>query len=151
MKGFTLLEVMIYIALFSLILSAAALAGYQLFDSGERNQSAVSIQEEGTFLNRKINWALTGASVVAVSGGGSTLTITRPDFILQSPFILNGTGNTITMQRTGSSPAVLNSAAFPVTNVIFTVVPASGGRPASVKTSFLIKNVPFTFWKYLRQ
>jgi prepilin-type N-terminal cleavage/methylation domain-containing protein len=150
-RGFTLMEVLIYIGLFSILMSGAVVAAYQLMGSGTHNQLSVLTQEEGTFLNRKINWALTGASAVNVSGGGSTLTITRPDLGAQSPLVISGTGGTITLMRSGSAQVVLSSASLQVTDVSFVVTPAAFGRPTEVDVSFLVNTLPFVFKTYLRQ
>ncbi|MDO8548206.1 MAG: prepilin-type N-terminal cleavage/methylation domain-containing protein [bacterium] len=153
-RGFTLIEVIIYIGLFSILMTGSVVAAYQLVGSGAHNQRSVLTQEEGTFLNRKINWALTGASAVSVSGG-NILTITRPDLGAQSPIIISGIisgseGN-ITLTRNGSAPAMLNTESLSVNNVSFIVIPAALGRPTEVDVSFSIGTTPFIFKKYLRQ
>ena len=150
-KGFTLVETMVYIALFAILMSGAIAATYELLEGGDRNEASVSIQEEGTFLDRKINWALTGASATLVSGGGSTLTITRPDLGAQSPLVITGASGALTIKRGASAPVQLNSETYAVTSVVFTITPASGGRPPSITVSFLVQNKPFVFRTYLRQ
>lgn len=150
-RGFTLIEVILYIALFSILMGGSVVAAYQLMGSGAHNQSAVLTQEEGTFLSRKINWALTGASVAIVSNGGSTLTITRPDLGAQSPLVISGGGTSMTLMRAGSSATPLNSESLPVTSVVFTVTAAAFGRPTEVDVSFLVNTQPFVFKTYLRQ
>ncbi len=144
------METLIYIALFGILMSGAVVTTYELLEGGDRNQSSFSIQEEGTFLNRKINWALTGASAVTVTGV-NTLTITRPDLGLQSPLVIVGNGTTITITRGASVAVQLNSDAFTITNVVSSLQPANQGRPPSITTSFLVKDKPFIFRKYLRQ
>jgi type II secretory pathway pseudopilin PulG len=57
-RGFTLIEVVLYIGLFGILVGGVIIAAYQLLEGGDRNQVNILIQEEGTFLNRKINWAL---------------------------------------------------------------------------------------------
>ena len=149
-RGFTLIEVIMYTGLFSILMGGSVVAAYQLMQGGARNQLLAETQEEGTFINRKINWALTGASAVSVAGG-NTLTITRPDLGAQSPLVVAGVGGTVTLMRSGSAAEVLNSAALTVQNVSFAVTPASFGRPTEVDVSFTIGSMPFVFKKYLRQ
>ncbi len=143
------MEVIIYIGLFSILMSGSVVAAYQLMGSGSHNELSVSTQEEGTFLNRKINWALTGAS--AVSGGGTTLTITRPDLGAQSPLVIASSGTNLTLSRGGSAQTVLNSAAFSINNVSFVITPAAFGRPTEVDVNFFVDTTPFVFKTYLRQ
>ena len=145
------MEVLIYIGLFSILMSGAVVAAYQLMGSGAHNQTSVLVQEEGTFLNRKINWALTGATAVSVSGGGSTLTVTRPNLGAQSPLVISGGGGNVTLMRGGSAQVILNSASLKVSNLLFTETPAAFGRPTEVDVSFMVNATPFVFKTYLRQ
>ena len=149
-QGFTLIEVIIYIGLFGILMSGIVIATYQLLDSGERNNKSVSIQEEGTFLNRKINWALSNATEVSVDGNGA-LVITRPDLGAASPIVVAGAATHLNMTRGSNAAAALNAVAMSVTGVTFTVDPAASGRPAAVTSAFSILGTPFVFQKYLRE
>lgn len=144
------METMVYIALLGTLMGGAVIAAYQLLEGGGRNETAVRIQEEGTFINRKINWALTGASATVVSAP-NVLTITRPDLGAESPLVITGDGMSVTLARNGSAPAILNSDRFSITNMTFSLTPAAGGRPSSITASFQVSGMPFTFRKYLRK
>lgn len=152
-SGFTLIETIIYIALFAILMSGAVVAAYSLLEGGGRNVTAIGIQEEGTFLSRKINWALAGASDVSTSGGGTVLTITRPDLGYQ--IVITGTGSRMTIARGAGGPLELNSDRYAVTGPesgdMFIVQPASGGRPPSVTASFMVQGKPFLLRTYMRQ
>lgn len=150
-KGFTLLETMIYIALFGLIMSGSVVTAYQLLEGGRHNQTAITIQEEGTFLSRKINWALLGATDVTVDGTKKILTITRPDLFAESPLVIESTSTTMTLKRTGAGAMTLSGDFFAITAVSFTKTPAAGGIPASLETKFTVNSKPFIFKTYLRQ
>lgn len=148
-SGFTLLEVILYIALFSILMSGAVVSAYQLMGGGAHTEHAVLVQEEGTFLIRKINWALTGAS--AAVSAGNTLTVTRPDLGAQSPVVITASGADVVLTRGGGTQVPLNTAALPVSNLNFTVTPAAFGRPTEVDVSFQVDTRPFVFKTYLRQ
>ncbi|OGI68550.1 hypothetical protein A2738_01575 [Candidatus Nomurabacteria bacterium RIFCSPHIGHO2_01_FULL_42_15] len=86
-SGFTLIEVIIYIALFSLLLGTAFVAAYQLIDGSVRLGTKNTIQDEGNFIMRKINWALTGvdpSTVPVISGSACeeilTIQKTEPSY-----------------------------------------------------------------------
>jgi hypothetical protein len=146
---------MIYIALFSILMTGAMIGAYNLLEAGGRNVTAIGIQEEGTFINRKINWALTGASAVNASADGTTLTITRPDLGAQSPLVIVGNGTAISIARGAGVATGLNSERFPVSNPtsgkIFVMRAGSGGKPPAVTISFQIQGKPFIFRTYVRQ
>lgn len=146
------MESVIYIALFGLLITGAVVGAYNLLEGGQRNIAATGIQEEGTFLNRKINWALSSATDATVSGGGDTITIIRPDLGAESPLVVSGDGTTITITRDTGAAVQLNSDRYPVSNLEFEYsdIDGPGGRPPSVSVSFLVKDKAFNFRKYIR-
>jgi prepilin-type N-terminal cleavage/methylation domain-containing protein len=150
-QGFTLMETMVYIALFALLMSGAVVGAYNLLEGSNRNVAATGIQEEGVFLNRKINWALTGASNATVSPSGDTITITRTDLAAQSPLVISGVNGKMTIARGIGTPMQLNSDRYTVSDVVFSYTASVNGRPPSVSVSFLIEDKPFNFRTYLRE
>jgi hypothetical protein len=125
-------------------------AAYQLLEGGARNQTAVSVQEEGLFLYRKLNWALSGAaSTTYTTASGSQIVIPRPDLVSsnQSPLIFEGTGYVITLTRGTGATTTLNTAAYPVTGVNFTV--SSTASSTLVTAQFQVNGKPFVFNTYL--
>ena len=76
-KGFTFIEVIIYIALSSLLLGTAFVTVFQLIDSSNKLNVKNTVQEEGNFVMRKLNWALTGVS--SFSNTLNTLHINKYD------------------------------------------------------------------------
>ncbi|MBP6060748.1 MAG: prepilin-type N-terminal cleavage/methylation domain-containing protein [Candidatus Pacebacteria bacterium] len=59
-SGFTLIEVIIYIALFSVLLGAGFVTAYQLgYNSNQMNTKSTTLSE-GDFVLRKLNWVFTG-------------------------------------------------------------------------------------------
>lgn len=150
-NGFTLLETILYIALFGVIMSGAVVTTYQLLESGRHNQIAISTEEEGMFLSRKITWALTGATDVSVNAAKNVLIITRPDLAPESPLVLEATTSTMTLKRHGGTASILSGDRFPITDVLFTETPALGEVPASIETKFSVNGKLFIFKTYLRQ
>ena len=145
------METMIYIALFGVIMTGALVGTYNLLEGGRRNIDTAKIEEEGTFLNRKINWALTGASNVVVSGGGTKMTITRPDLGAQSPIVISQSGNNMTITRGAGSEVELQNNRFNISGTVFVYTPASGSRPPSISATFKVAEKTFNFRNYLRQ
>jgi len=140
------MEVIIYIGLFAILMGGALVATYQLLEGGSRNQTAVSIQEEGTFIYRKINWALSGATDAAVSGTSMLIIQSPPGLV--SPLVFDVDGTNMRLAEGGNSSTVLNSSAFPVNNVVFTV--SNTDNATSVTANFEIESIPFVFQTYLR-
>jgi Tfp pilus assembly protein PilW len=152
-RGMTLIETTIYLALFSLFMTGAVIVSWQIIETIEHNKNEIMIQEEGTFLVHKIQWALTGATAAATTHDTTTLIITRPDLAArtpsQSPLTFTFDANNILLARGRRDPVSLTTGGFPVTDISFTVTPASAERPASVTVRFSIANTPFMFTSYL--
>jgi len=157
-KGFTLIEVIIYIALFALLIGGAFIAAYQLIDVSGKLSAKTSTQEEGNFVNRKIDWALTGVqSITAPSIGtpnSGILTVTKYG------------GNQVDIRLTGTKIEIKESAGpnvfLPITtdNIVikasslnFQYLPTNG--PAGVAATFIVVkdgvDFPFSVTKYIRK
>ncbi len=151
--GMTLIETILYIGLFGMLMSGAVVATWQVMATGAKNERAVGIQIEGAFLTQKIKWALTGASSVMVTGS-STLVVTRPDLASvtpsQSPLTFSASGTTITLARGAFESLPLTNEALHVSDVSFTVTPATGNVATATAVSFSIEGKPFSFITYLR-
>lgn len=150
-KGFTLIETIIYVAIFSVIISGAIVGAYNLIEGSRRNTNIAQVEEEGTFLIRKINWALTGATNVSVTNGGATINITRPDLGAQSPLVIKQTGTNMTITRGTDAEVELNNNRFHISGTNFVYTAPVSGRPASISTTFKIEEKTFNFRNYLRQ
>lgn len=157
-NGFTLIETIIYIALFSLLMGTAFVTAFQLIDNSGKLSAKNTIQEEGNFVMRKINWALTGAKIFSASG--SELTINRYDnkkidICLDSEKIRIWEGNLLDVVPTCSDSAFLplTTDNIQVTSLQFTSV---GTDPLGVLTLAKMKTInitplDFTITKYIRK
>ena len=138
-RGFTLIEIVIYLALFSLVLAGFILVTYNLVQGSAQVQSKAVLNEEMAFLLHKIDWALTGAEssqVTVVSP--SVLQITKPSLLLI--FTFDSGAKTLSLQR-GLLPIVLlSSASVAVTNLTFTELSPVGGRKG-IKTEITLTNL----------
>ena len=150
-KGFTLIEVLMYIALFTMLIGGSVVSAYQLLSSGSQGGQFIATQEEGTFITRKINWALTGASSASVNAAGDTLTVVRPDLGAQSPLVITAQGGDVTLGRGGLAGQTLISGEFKITSPVFAVLPPQNGRPTMVSASLVVGAQPFVLKKYLEQ
>ncbi len=147
--GFTLLETLIYIALFGVLMTGALITVYELLQSFENNRTDIAIQEEGMFIQRKIHWALQGATAVTLSTP-YTLVISRPDLNSESPLTIRFFDGKVYFKRTGSDEVVLTGDAFVLSEMHMTVVPTLGNVPTQIHMHYEVNNVPFMFTTYLQ-
>ncbi len=153
-KGFTLVEVIIYLALFSLLMGTAFVTAYQLISDSGRLSVKNTTQEEGNFVMRKINWALTGVETIITPTAGTT-----PDLEVEKY-----DGNNITIERIGTKIWMEEDAGpddfittenVEVTDLDFEFIPSAGSSPDGIKAIAVItedgKNFSFTITKYIRK
>lgn len=136
-RGFTLIETLVYLALFALVIGGLVAAAYGLFETSDRNQTKAMMQEEENFLVGKINYALSGAKQVC-SASGSTLSLVKygtagtcSPFVPDDSFDMSGQY----MRLNGNK---LNNSNTTVTDLVFIETYAGGSNPDSVEAGFTI-------------
>ncbi len=162
-KGFTLVETLLYIALFTIIIGGGIVAVYQIIQSTEASYSHVILQEEANFLFRKIDWALTGLDgptsiITPTNYSDTTLTVNKDS--AQVKFYLDN-GN-LTVQRDSGTIVPLNSSnitasSTPSTHLFERII--TPGKPDAITTNFTLTTEQnswpatqtFSFTKYLRR
>lgn len=148
-RGFTLIEVLIYIVLFSFIVGGGMLGVYQIIEGSDKTSAKTITEQESVFFLRKLNWAMTGATSVSVP------TPTR--------LIITKGGSTTEFRLTGKAIEIggppfiqLTNDAVKISSLSFEMTLPSFGKPASVKTSFTATTAKgdsqiFKSTRYLRQ
>lgn len=136
-RGFTLIEAIVYLALFSILMGGGVVAAYSLFDATTRAGTRTMLHEETDFLLGKIDWALSGAEAVTAPGAGSagsTLTIAKWDAAFGDPLVIARNGDNLVMTRGGGAAEILNNTNVSVTSVSFEHVadPGNGTVPEYV-------------------
>lgn len=159
MKGFTLIEVIIYIALFSILIFGAFGTVFSILESASKIDETITIEEEGNFLLRKINWVLSSNDSLnppTVSGSpcSQTLTVNKISFSL-NPIILRINTilgiNYIEMKEGPGSYIPLTSANARITCLSFIQIPISGNGPSGITANITMDGKTFTTTKYLRK
>jgi len=154
-KGFTLIETLIYLALFTIIIGGGMVATYQIIQSSAAGTNHVIMEEEANFLLRKMNWALVGASSIpAVSATHLEITNTTGTY----SFNLCGTNLTIETgagKTCGNTPITLNASSISITSLTFQKTPAGNGITVNFTLKTMQDGKPvtenFSTTKYLRK
>jgi len=132
-RGFTLIETLVYLALFTLIIGGFVASAYMLFQTSDRNQTKAMMQDEANFLIGKINLALSGARSVTKPLIIAPAT-TASDSTLEVPgFTLFRSGDD--MQLNGRA---LNNTNVVISRLVFIRTYAGGTNPDSVEAGFTI-------------
>ena len=160
-SGFTLIEVIVYIGLFSLLVGTGFLVAFQLIDGSSDISAKATTEEEGNFVMQKVVWALTGVKSLTtpVSGSASELKITKydgPGGENKIRICLDGDKIKI---REGSFLGVCSDVEYlplttdnvAVSNLQFEHLDSPGGSPPEgTKATTTIDGVNFVVTKYFR-
>lgn len=155
-KGFTLIETLLYIVLFSFIITGILLAVYNILEGSERTRQNAILEEEANFLLRKLTWGLTGVrspNVIAppVSSTGPALTLTKDGLpVGENPITFDEVGGAVRLTR-GSNPAApLTSSNVIVSGLTITNLGTAGGATGGLIIDFQINGRLFQLKKAFR-
>jgi Tfp pilus assembly protein PilW len=134
-KGFTIMELVLYMGLFIILLTVLAQLFTAAIESQLSSQMFSYVQQDGRFILSRLQYDIENASSVTTPGAiGATST---------SLAIVNN-GTTYTYSLTGSNVLVngiqLNGFNTAVSNLSFQKIGNSGGKP-TVKLSFTITSL----------
>lgn len=133
-KGFTLIETVIYIALFSLITGFVMIVFYQILTVQDQHRFYVEIDQEANFMMQKMLWAVTGAERLLQPSGGATSTILTVDLAVtgQNLVTFDIDSGSLRINRASSTLLLTSSRVF-VNELIFTHLPSIDGSAEGVK------------------
>ena len=117
--GYTLIETLIYILIFSLLLVGAILSTYSLTEGSRRFENKIVREAEANFILRKFDGAVanikgnsSGILMPIIGSSGTVLKITKSD---NSVVIIDGSTTTLSLDA-GSGPEAINSGRVLVKN-----------------------------------
>ena len=118
--GFTLIETLVYLALFSFLMTGIIVVVYSIFESTDRNQTKIMVQEEGNFLVAKISWALSAVKGFNVNGS-TELSVEKWDVsgTTTTTLVINLSGTDLVLSRAGNPPLPLNNSNVEISNLNF--------------------------------
>lgn len=152
-RGFTLIETIIYIALFSVIISLVIGAVYNIIEGSDDLQKNIITNAEAHFLTRKIEWTLTGVSAINSPASGLTgvsLSVDKVGYA-QNPIVFDLDSGNLRIKKGLSDPVILNSANVAVSDLQFQHLAAGLYRPAAIKFSFEVDGELYSTTIYLRK
>src|SRR3989344_3611457 len=137
-KGFTLIETIIYIALFTILMGGALATAYSLIEGADGTQTKTTVQEEANFVLRKIDWALTGTETINIPGAGYSdiLSVSKYD---GTNIVIQLTSGKIEISEDGGAtflPITTDNVA--VGTLQFYHIPALGSGPEGIQASITI-------------
>jgi len=161
--GFTLIETLVYLALFAIVIGGGIVAVYNIIEGTNANRNQAILQEEANFLLRKVDWALTGATSIttpAAAASGGNLVINKSIGGVSTTLTFSTcVANYVCLQRAAAPAQSLNSGSIKVTNLKFQRSTSVPGKPDAITTTFTLTTAQngrtatqnFSTTKYLRK
>lgn len=136
LRGVTLFETLIYIFIFSLLMTGALATSFWTAETSARTARLAILDSEVDFVLRKIDWASTGSTITAPSAGntGTTLTFARDGETYS--FTISGTA--LTFSLNGATPVPLTTNNVTVSSFSATHIDAVNGEPAAASTTIVV-------------
>jgi type II secretory pathway pseudopilin PulG len=153
MRGFTLIETIIYTALISIIIGGALVTVYQVLESNNALYNKIIVEQEANFLLRKFAWALSGVSAInlpVVGATSSVLSINKINFP-ENPLVFNLNATDIRLKRGSQEPVILNAQNVKITNLVFQHLASVGNGPEAIKINLTVDSQTFSTVIYLRK
>lgn len=156
LRGFTLIETIVYMALLGLIMTGALVTAYDLMGSTQSSAGKTTVQEEGIFVERKLQWALSDMNAAPTTSGSGciqTISISKTGYA-QNPieFRRNTTTNSIEMREGGLGAYVpITTSNVSVECLKFTSIVAVGLAPPGIVVTTTIAGFDFVNTTYVRQ
>jgi prepilin-type N-terminal cleavage/methylation domain-containing protein len=127
-KGFTLLELILYIALLAIILAAASGLLVTLLEARVKHQTITEVDEQGVQVMTVISQAIRNADSITLPAAGtsaSSLTLASLDST-KNPTVISLSGTTLQMKEGTGAVVPLTSSLVTVNGVSFTNLSRTG-------------------------
>jgi prepilin-type N-terminal cleavage/methylation domain-containing protein len=154
-RGFTLIETLLYIAIFGIVLVAGISASYNLIESTNRFNKKILVESEANFALRKLSLALENVSVVTAPLPPGTvddqLEVLRslPSGTEIQYFTTSGGQLFLEVDAGGAVPLTTSRVIFDNLNVVY-IDNSSDGLAGEVRVDFQINGKSFSLRKFLR-
>ncbi len=135
--GFTLIETLVYLALYAVIILGMLTAAYSLLEFNAHNETAAMVAEEGDYLLAKINTAISGAaSIRSPADSGTTLSVIDTDGLATT---IEADSSGIRIQENRAAFQTLNNGDVSVVDLVFVHTHTGNSfDPESISVSFTL-------------
>ena len=143
MKGLTLIEVLIYMAILAVFISGIFVLFNRALDSAELLRLRAETAANAEFVMRKIEWAASGAKTINIpTANNSSSQLSMDKFVAGSnPLIFVLNGEKITLAKGGGAPIDLTNDKVRITQFLVEHF-SSIDNPSTLKVALTVENKP---------
>jgi type II secretory pathway component PulJ len=143
MKGFTLIETLIYSVILVIVLGGIFVTFYSIMTTSESLKYQIELVENTKFLEQKFRWALTGAEGVTMPAVGSasshTLAINRPG--VANPLVFDLDNGIVRVASGSNTPVPLTNGFVTVSTISFETFSFSSNTQNTVRIKAELENL----------
>ncbi len=140
-KGFTLIETILYLALYGIIIGGILISVYLILESSRENDMKAMVEQEGAYILSKVDWALAGATSASVEPSGQKLSVLRENISEnENPLLFDASSDSIYISRGSRTAQALNNTNTASSDAVFIHALDSGNGilPESISFSFTL-------------
>lgn len=141
-RGFTIIELLMYIAITPLIVLAISGFAFALLQSREKNQTIAEVEQQGAEVTRIITQSIRNAEAINTPPPGGTAPLLSLDVVnvASDPTLFDIAGSAIRIQEGSASPALLTNARVIVSDISFQNISRTD-TPGIIRTQFTISHI----------
>jgi type II secretory pathway component PulJ len=120
-KGFSLLELLVFVGIFSLVIVGFMTIFVGVSQIAVRGNSSAEVASQSQFLLQTIQYYIERSSAIEITADTATSTLKlRMASSTEDPIIITLSGSAVTLQKNGGATTTLTSSKVSVTNLAFT-------------------------------
>ena len=138
-RGFTLIELSLYIAIIGIILAAVSALLFGILQSRVKNQTVAEVEQQGIQVMQIITQTLRNATAINSPGTGassSTLSV-NTTIIANNPTVFDLSGGVIRITEGAGSSVTLNNALVTASGLTFQSLTGSG-TPGTIRITLAL-------------
>ena len=132
-KGFTLIETLLYLALYAIIVGGAVATAYAIAAGENMTKVQINLLQEGNFILMKMEWALSGAQSATVQSNPPGFSVMTADASSQLLFFEVQNGTLVIRESRSGITQMLTANAFTISGSTFTEIPATAYRSKALQ------------------
>ena len=139
-KGVSLLEILLYISLSSIILLTTTMFLMSVLGARAKNQTIATVDQGGSQAMSIITQTLRNATAINSPTQGNTASTLSVNTGTNDPTVFTLSNKVITMQQGSGSPIALTSNLVTISNLTFTNLSGSS-TPGNISISFTVTHI----------
>lgn len=138
-KGFTLIELILYTAILSIVLSAFSLFAWDTINNGAKNNTEAEVFSQARFISERIKYEIRNASGInSVSANSISLSNFNSSL---NPTVISLTSGNVQIKQGSSSTTSLNSPDMTISSLVFTNNSSVDNKTKNISFQFTLNSI----------